>query len=407
MTLLKRAVLRTLEKHGYLLLRKAEYQEHNRQLIESVTQYASRSQELERELLALRTEIATNDYPRLQAEHAFYSKRVAELEEHNRQLTESATKHALRAQKLERAIASALPDFDDDDGTLEFASTRGIYVPGGVEAPVADDRLVTPAVANPPGTTVILTFGQSNAANSGEERYAARGAVHVFNIFDMRFYRAVDPLPGASHDGGSVWGRLGDKLIDAGIARSILIVPIAFGATYIKDWAPGGNCHRRLLLALHRLKSAGIKIDMLCWHQGEADANHTDMSAAEYCAHFQSILRALRWEAVNAPVYVALATLCEGAAHPYQNAAEIRRGQKKVILIPDRVLPGPDTDLIGIEHRYDECHFSASGQELAAQAWLKAITASRLRTRMLQARYRGEIYALSRRSKEPMGRGKE
>src|SRR5262249_24226374 len=191
MTLLKRAVLRTLEKHGYLLLRKAEYQEHNRQLIESVTQYASRSQELERELLALRTAIATNDYPRLQAEHAFYSKRVAELEEHNRQLTESATKHALRAQKLERAIASALPDFDDDDGTLEFASTRGIYVPGGVEAPVADDRLVTPAVANPPGTTVILTFGQSNAANSGEERYAARGAVPVLHKIDMRFYPSV------------------------------------------------------------------------------------------------------------------------------------------------------------------------------------------------------------------------
>jgi hypothetical protein len=237
MTLLKRAFLRTLEQQGYLLPKKAEYAhvpeavptssfEQLVALTESVPKYALRTQELEQELLALRTEIATNDYPRLQAEHAFYFKRVAELEEHNRQLTQSATKYSLRVQKLERAIGGALPDFDNDDGTLEFASASGVYVTGA-EAPLAEDRLVTPAVANPAGTTVILTFGQSNAANSGEERYAARGAVHVFNVFDMRFYRAVDPLPGASHDGGSVWGRVGDKLIDAGRARSILIVPIA------------------------------------------------------------------------------------------------------------------------------------------------------------------------------------
>ena len=443
MILLKRAILRFVQQRGYVLLKKDEYdaaaipwhseaeisshseeeracyskrvvelEEHNRQVIEAATKHASRAQQLDRELLALRTEIATKDYPRLEAERAFYSKRVielekhnrqvieatskrvVELEEHNRQLTQSATKYSLRVQKLERAIGGALPDFDNDDGTLEFASVSGVYVPGA-EAPLAEDRLVTPAVANPAGTTVILTFGQSNAANSGEERYDPRGTVHVFNVFDMRFYRAVDPLPGASHDGGSVWGRVGDKLIDAGTAQSVLIVPIAFGATYIKDWAPGGDCYRRLLFALHRLKSAGIKIDMLCWHQGEADANHTGMSGAEYCAHFRSMLRALREEAVNAPVYVALATLCEGEPHPYQNAAEIRRGQKKVISIRDQVLPGPDTDLIGIEHRRDGCHFSASGQELAAQAWFKTITTGRLRTRMRQARYRVEMYALA------------
>jgi hypothetical protein len=143
-----------------------------------------------------------------------------------------------------------------------------------------------------------------------------------------------------------------------------------------------------LLFALHRLKSAGIKIDMLCWHQGEADANHTGMSAAEYCRYFRSMLREVREAGVDAPVYVALATLCEEAPHPFQNRAEIRRGQKELISIRDRILPGPDTDTIGIEHRRDGCHFAASGQELAAQAWFKAITAGRLRTRIVWARYR-------------------
>jgi hypothetical protein len=100
------------------------------------------------------------------------------------------------------------------------------------------------------------------------------------------------------------------------------------------------------------------------------------------------MLREVREAGVDAPVYVALATLCEEGPHPFQNAAEIRRGQKKVISIRDRILPGPDTDLIGIEHRRDRCHFSASGQELAAQAWFKAITAGRLRRQMVWARYR-------------------
>src|SRR5207302_978124 len=118
------------------------------------------------------------------------------------------------------------------------------------------------------------------------------------------------------------------------------------------------------------------------------DANHTGMSAAEYCGFFRSMLREVREAGVDAPVYVALATLCEGAPHPFQNRAEIRRGQKKAVSIRDRIRPGPDTDLIGIEHRRDGCHFSASGQELAAQAWFKAITAGRLRMGVVWARYR-------------------
>jgi hypothetical protein len=365
-TVFKRAILWFLTKRGYVLFKRAEYlkrgaelEEHNRQLIESVTQHALRAQELDREL----TEVA---------------KRIVEIEEHNRLLTESATKHALRVQKLERAFGSWLPEFEGDDWTVEYAKASGVYV-DGAEAPVAEDRLVAPIIANPPETAVILTFGQSNAANSCEERYTPRGAVHVFNVFDMKFYRAIDPLPGASDAGGSVWGRLGDKLIDASFARSVLFVPIAFGATHVEDWAPGGQRYHRLMFALHRLKRAGIAVDLFCWHQGEANANHTPMTADEYRDCFRAMLRGLRQAEVEAPVYVALATLCEDKPHPFQNSAEIRLAQKKLVSQRDRVLPGPDTDQIGIAHRRDGCHFSASGQELAAQAWFEAITAGQYR----------------------------
>src|SRR6516164_6200547 len=336
-TVLKRAVLRSLEQSDYVLLKKAEY--------DSIVAAAA-------------------------------AKPLAEMQ-----------------QAPPAAVAASIPieiKFEGDDGTLEYAKAGGIYVDGN-QAPVFEDRLVSPMVANPRGTTVILTFGQSNAANSCEERYTPRGTVHVFHAFDMKFYRAIDPLAGASDENGSVWGRLGDRLIDAGFARSVLLVPIAFGATYVDDWAPGGQCYHRLMFALHRLKRAGIAVDMLCWHQGEADANHTPVTADEYRNCFRAMLRGVREAGVKAPVYVALATLCEDKSHPFQNSAQIRLGQKQLVSI-DSVLPGPDTDEIGIAHRRDGCHFAASGQELAAQAWFKAITAGRFKRQRVRLQYRLESW---------------
>jgi hypothetical protein len=169
----------------------------------------------------------------------------------------------------------------------------------------------------------------------------------------------------------------------------VLFVPIAFGATYVEDWIPSGQGYRRLMFALHRLKRAGIAVDMLCWQQGEANANHTPMTADEYRDCFLAMHRGLREAGVKAPVYVALATLCEDGPHPFQNSAQIRLGQKKLVS-RDGVLPGPDTDQIGIAHRRDGCHFSASGQELAAQGWFRAITASRFERQMVRLKYRLE-----------------
>jgi hypothetical protein len=357
---LKHAILRSLERHGYALLKKAEY--------DGIVAAAAAAG-------------ASSPDPacrRLQGEpinQALASKPLTEMQ-----------------QAQPATVATSIPieiKFEGDDGTLEYAKVGGIYVDGN-QAPVFADRLVSPIVANPPGTTVILTFGQSNAANSCEERYTPRGAVHVFHAFDMKFYRAIDPLAGASDERGSVWGRLGDRLIDAGFARSVLFVPIAFGATYVDDWAPGGQYYRRLVFALHRLKRAGIAVDMLCWHQGEANANHTPMTADEYRDCFRAMLRGVREAGVKAPVYVALATLCEDGPHPFQNSTQIRLGQKKLVSIWNRIMPGPDTDQIGIAHRRDGCHFAASGQELAAQAWFRAITAGRLEKLVLWSKYRLE-----------------
>jgi hypothetical protein len=64
--------------------RASEFEEHNRQLTDAATKRALRVQELERELVKLGTECA----------------------ERNRQLTEAAAKSSVRAQELERELAA-------------------------------------------------------------------------------------------------------------------------------------------------------------------------------------------------------------------------------------------------------------------------------------------------------------
>jgi hypothetical protein len=69
-------------------------------------------------------------------------------------------------------------------------------------------------------------------------------------------------------------------------------------------------------------------------------------------------------------------------------------------------VPGPDTDQIGIAHRRDGCHFSASGQELAARGWFRAITAGRFERQMVQLKYRlGSMFAANvpRAVRTPVG----
>jgi hypothetical protein len=116
----------------------------------------------------------------------------------------------------------------------------------------------------------------------------------------------------------------------------------------------------------------------MCWHQGEAEGNLTDMSAEEYRAHFLSILGGVRASGFDAPVYVATATLA-GPGHPFNNRAQIRAAQQGLVSPRDKVFAGPDTDRIGLEHRSDGVHFSASGLDLHAEAWCEALAAGPLR----------------------------
>ena len=219
------------------------------------------------------------------------------------------------------------------------------------------------------GVAVILTLGQSNAANFGEVRFAPRPAVDNFNPFDGRCYRARDPLLGTDGRGGSPWSRLGDLLVATGRVKRILIVPIAVGGSSIERWAPDGDLHPRIRRVKTMLDDAGVGVTHVLWHQGESDARAT--SGQEYAERFGQLLASLREVGLDAPVYAAVATWC-GGVRP--KAEEIRAAQESLPRRFEGVFPGPDTDQLDrFSLRHEICHFSEEGLKAHAALWAESV----------------------------------
>jgi hypothetical protein len=227
-----------------------------------------------------------------------------------------------------------------------------------LEVPVDGVRESRPMVA--------LVFGQSNAANSGETPGAANSA--VYELYHGRLFEARDPLLGAEGSGGSVWTRLGAKAVASGQFRAVVLVPIAFSATEIARWAPGGSLHDALLDRIAQAHAGGLRFTHLLWHQGEADAQRGTPEAA-YRESFLAMLAAIRQLGVDAPIYVATASRCG----KMRASDEVRHAQTALIDPAAGILAGPDTDALGLADRYDGCHFSSEGLEKAAELWWQAI----------------------------------
>ena len=226
-------------------------------------------------------------------------------------------------------------------------------------------------------TAILMTFGQSNSANAGRDRYVPMQDVANFSIHDGKCYRAEDPLLGPDANGGSVWGVLGDKLILGGHYDRVLVVPFGIGGSSIAQWQADGPFHEILDGALKAIEAADIQPTHVLWHQGEADAM-AGTSEEDYIEMFKNLVAKLRSGGVDAPIYPAVATHCQiplfdMGSEAREGIEPVRRAQQRLVEI-DGVSAGPDTDEIqGEFFRHDNCHFSAKGMQAHSEAWLNAL----------------------------------
>jgi len=223
-------------------------------------------------------------------------------------------------------------------------------------------------VINQDHLMVVLTFGQSQAANYGETKYASRE--NVYNYYDGKFYTAVDPLLGTTGNRGSVWTRLGDKIIQQGLYDNVLFVPIAVGASSIDDWLPGGDFYDKIITSFDELKeNYNLEFTHMFWHQGSADSwLHTQENAEEYKADFMQIVEGIRSHGINAPIYVCVSTYSYGNSDPF-----IQQAQKDLVNPECGIYAGPDSDSISSIYNFDGVHLNNKGLDKLADGWLHSI----------------------------------
>ena len=139
------------------------------------------------------------------------------------------------------------------------------------------------------GAAVLMTFGQSNSANAGRDRYTPSRTVANFNFHDGKCYVAQDPLLGPDGQGGAVWGVLADKLIEGGKYDRVMIAPFGIGGSALAQWQADGFLHPILVEATRSAVEHGIEPTHVLWHQGESDAG-SGTSEQDYFAMFEKLL---------------------------------------------------------------------------------------------------------------------
>lgn len=212
----------------------------------------------------------------------------------------------------------------------------------------------------------ILTFGQSNAACYGQGTYNCRN--DVYEYYKGNVYKAAEPLIGTTGNNGcSVWTRFSDMLIDSGLYKKVIILPIGIGSTSIQCWSDG-DCNKKLQETLQFIEKDSIKITHVIWHQGESD-NIENTPKDVYKARLKKILLQIRQHGIKADFYV-----CEASYHPSiidkNNGIDtaIQNAQIEFTKENNGTKLCVNTDLINLAaDRYDGVHFSERGLDKFAK----------------------------------------
>jgi Carbohydrate esterase, sialic acid-specific acetylesterase len=236
---------------------------------------------------------------------------------------------------------------------------------------ISDRKLVSLGHVTGPDTAVILALGQSNIANECDPRAHISAGENVYNLnfLDGRIYEAKDPLLGTTECRSNILTRLGMRLIRQGRYDKVLLVPIAYGGSFIHWWAPRGFMAPRLKRTIEVLKYLKLVPTHILFQQGEgeANANPTEATSLAWQRNFCAMVKTLRSHGLEAPIYVANCTLC-----CHGPSELIRRAQQSVVSAEQGIFAGPDLDTI--DDRWDGCHFSRRGMDQAVTLWLEVLS---------------------------------
>jgi len=222
--------------------------------------------------------------------------------------------------------------------------------------------------------TVLLVLGQSNAANYGKELFYAN-CNKAYNFYQGNLLPLKDPLKGANGDGGSVWSRLASLLLENNFTEEIIIAPAAIGGSSIEQWIPGGDLNYLINETVNSLQNNNLEITHVLWHQGESNhtAKNPNISAVQnainYKNNFMLLVNHLRDLNVTSPIFIAQTTRCGSQSIDI----DLQTAQFELAYDSLNIFNGPNTDILGNEYRYDNCHFNSAGLDKHASMWLDTL----------------------------------
>jgi hypothetical protein len=220
-------------------------------------------------------------------------------------------------------------------------------------------------------TAVFLVIGQSNAANSGGQRFRSDTG-RVANYANGECTNAASPLLGASGISGEPWSAIADRLASSGSFDEIVLIPAAIGGSALSEWLSGGDLHPMLKQVVEDAQRR-YRITHVLWHQGESDLS-IGTSGETYMSDFKSLARDLHAWGVTAPIYVSIATRCEQIDEQWSPDNPIANAQRKLASSGEGFALGADTDsLLNALDRHDGCHMAGSGLTKVIDAWTEIL----------------------------------
>lgn len=215
---------------------------------------------------------------------------------------------------------------------------------------------------------VYLTYGQSNSTNSGEYGYFVKNEVFQYLLGKTFVYE--DPSLGGTGIGGSVWGMVGDKLIENEVHDQVVFSNSGWGGKSIGELKDGHE-FEFLITNYNGLIDKYGRVDGILFHQGES--NNSPEGVRNYYNDFSEFISNLKERGVEIPVYLSRVSLCGKNSPINENLTDI---QNKLIREIDIVREGPNTDLLSLEsdRLNDYCHFSLQGNDKFSDMWVELLT---------------------------------
>lgn len=250
---------------------------------------------------------------------------------------------------------------------------------------------VSPALVNGERTAIFIVDGQSVGGDhcQGLVQPTSPKVQCVCVMGDKLLYQLVEPMLGPtftingyvgwSNGYGSLWGKVGQLLIDGNALDRVIFCNVSYGGMTAFDFSPAGQLGHRVPLAFNTLNSLGIKpwqVTAILSHLGESDGiNGT--TAANYQLYRTQSMRVARNFGFTGPWLLARSTW----AYDFANAT-IQGAIANLIAGSLGFKTGADSDsFVGATYRYAEIagpgsmrvHPNLAGLNAIAPDWVTKI----------------------------------